>query len=154
MTQDNIAAASMAAPQNMLTKPVLAALLEERSGSAIIVGVAVTHAGLVIAGLPAWQCPIRAATGVPCPGCGLSRATSALIHGDWRSAMDLHIFAPLFVLIFAVMAIVTLLPAQHHQRAVNMIRAFERRTGLVTITLLGLMLYWAIRLLWTGFGPV
>jgi hypothetical protein len=41
------------------------------------------------------MCPIAIVTGHPCPGCGLSRATFALLHGDLHEAMRLHPLAPL-----------------------------------------------------------
>ena len=31
-------------------------------------------------------CPIRRLTGRPCPGCGMTRALSAALHGDLRRA--------------------------------------------------------------------
>lgn len=49
-------------------------------------------------------CPIRWLTGIPCPGCGLSRAYLALLRGDLAGAFAFH---PLFwavpVLILAVL---------------------------------------------------
>ena len=33
------------------------------------------------------RCLFRAVTGIPCPGCGLSRATEALFHGDIRASL-------------------------------------------------------------------
>jgi len=46
-------------------------------------------------------CPMAAVLGVPCPGCGLSRATLALLHGNVRQALYLHplvfVIAPVFL---------------------------------------------------------
>ena len=33
-----------------------------------------------------WNCPIKYLIGVPCPGCGLSRALAALLRLDFRTA--------------------------------------------------------------------
>ena len=45
-------------------------------------------------------CPMAGVLGIPCPGCGLTRATLALLRGDFRSALSLHplvfVLAPLF----------------------------------------------------------
>jgi len=45
--------------------------------------------------LPGWGCPLRAFTGVPCPTCFLTRATSAALVGQWPKAVHLHAFGPL-----------------------------------------------------------
>jgi hypothetical protein len=46
-------------------------------------------------------CPLASVLGVPCPGCGLTRATLALAHGELRHALELHplvlVLAPLFI---------------------------------------------------------
>ncbi|MDD3469485.1 MAG: DUF2752 domain-containing protein [Thermoguttaceae bacterium] len=36
------------------------------------------------------SCPFHWATGLYCPGCGSTRATYALIHGDWRMSLRHH----------------------------------------------------------------
>jgi len=42
-------------------------------------------------------CAFHAATGLPCPGCGLTRAFIALSHGRFHAAWGLHPFAyPLY----------------------------------------------------------
>ena len=40
------------------------------------------------------SCPLRRLTGVPCPTCFLTRATSAALTGDWPTAVRLHAFGP------------------------------------------------------------
>lgn len=40
-------------------------------------------------------CAFRRITGIPCPGCGMTRAMAALARGDFVAALHLHPFAPL-----------------------------------------------------------
>jgi Protein of unknown function (DUF2752) len=40
-------------------------------------------------------CPIAILTGWPCPGCGITRATLALMQGHLHEAVALHPLAPL-----------------------------------------------------------
>lgn len=50
-------------------------------------------------------CPWASLFGIPCPGCGLSRAAALLVHGDLQGALRLHPLAPLLVpLLLAVSA--------------------------------------------------
>jgi hypothetical protein len=49
------------------------------------------------------QCPLKAATGIDCPGCGGLRATHALLHGDILGAADHNILALVLLPIMAYM---------------------------------------------------
>jgi hypothetical protein len=42
-------------------------------------------------------CPVRRIVGLPCPGCGMTRALLLLAHGEWRSALRLHPLAPVLL---------------------------------------------------------
>jgi hypothetical protein len=42
-------------------------------------------------------CPFRGLTGVPCPGCGLTRAAGALLRGRVTDALHVHPLIPLAV---------------------------------------------------------
>lgn len=50
-------------------------------------------------------CPVRAFFGVPCPGCGMSRAAAALVRGDLHEMLHMH---PLSPVILPVVGYITL----------------------------------------------
>lgn len=61
---------------------------------AVLVLALAAIAALVIA-LDAPLCPSATLLGLPCPGCGLTRASLALVRGDIATAVRLHPLAPL-----------------------------------------------------------
>lgn len=48
-------------------------------------------------------CPMAIALHVPCPGCGLTRATMAILRGDFAGGLHLHPLAPIVTPVVAVM---------------------------------------------------
>ncbi len=50
-------------------------------------------------------CPIRAVSGIRCPGCGITRACLTLARGDFGAAWALHPFAYLLVPLAAFIAL-------------------------------------------------
>ena len=44
-------------------------------------------------------CPFALSTGMACPGCGMTRAASRLLHGDLASAVSLHPLVPAIALL-------------------------------------------------------
>jgi hypothetical protein len=90
---------------------------------------------------------VKAATGIPCPGCGLTRATAALFRGDLPASLRTHAYAPVIVLALFLTALALLLPKDARRAFVAGVESFERRTGVTAIALVGLMVYWLARLL-------
>lgn len=111
-----------------------------------MLGLAVLQIGLVAAGLPAWPCPILAATGVPCPGCGLTHACVALLGGDWRTALTTNPVAPAVVLGVGLVLASATLPAALHPALVNAVARIERTTRITWIALGVMVIAWIARL--------
>jgi hypothetical protein len=130
-----------------LFPPVISPILRDRPTTFILSGAVLLQFGLTYFGLPGWQCPIFHATGVPCPGCGLSRATNYVLRGEWQRVFRLHIFAPIFLLVLIFIMIVTLLPKNYRHRVIAKLESIEDRTGITYVFLASLFLYWAIRII-------
>lgn len=60
------------------------------SGRRALIVAAIAAAALGVFALHVPTCPMAAMFGVPCPGCGLTRATVAALHGDFHRAFALH----------------------------------------------------------------
>ena len=44
--------------------------------------------------LPGWSCPIRHLSGIPCPGCYLTRSVAMSLTGQIGDALELHVLGP------------------------------------------------------------
>jgi hypothetical protein len=64
--------------------------------------VLVVGAGTLALGAGVTLCPFALLTGVPCPGCGLGRATLALLAGHFRDALHFH---PLIGVVLSALAL-------------------------------------------------
>lgn len=91
-------------------------------------------------------CPFRAVTGLPCPGCGMTRAFCAIGHGDFTSAV---VFNPLAPFVFAAMllvwahALATLLKLDTVRATIERLRPNARVTRvMLAVTLI----WWVVRL--------
>jgi hypothetical protein len=132
-------------PQQVL--PPISPVLRERRFTIALVGATGLHIALVSLNLPSWECPIFRLTGVPCPGCGLSRATTLLLKGDLAGSLRFHAFAPIFLVAIIALILSVLLPKSIIQPAISRAELIERKTGLTVLILGGLILYWLARLL-------
>lgn len=102
---------------------------------------------LAVSGVDAWPCPFLHALGIPCPGCGLTRASLFLFRGDWRQALAFHAFAPVLIIVLVLIAVAAVAPKTPRARLIAGIESLERYTGITSLVLLGLIVYWLARLL-------
>ena len=133
--------------QATLFRPILSTILRDRRLGTVVFGVALLQLFLGLFGLPGWTCPVFHTFGIPCPGCGMTRATVFLFRGNWKEAMTMHAFAPIFLVGLAVVAFCTVGPRRQIDRVIAGTERLERHTGITTILLAGLILYWVTRLL-------
>jgi hypothetical protein len=115
--------------------------------------------GLLLALAPYFElvrCPWAALLGLPCPGCGLTRAAGLLLRGDLRGALQLHPLSPLLVPIVVVALVGALWEpwSQAHASEARwrLPRGVERWQGPAAWALLLLVIgVWLARF-WGAFG--
>lgn len=145
------------------SKPPMPPELPRYRGSAALVYAALRQRGLAAAllatalvyfaasagfGRPIHRCPFRAWTGLPCPGCGLSRALSRMMRGEWADSLRLHPFAFYVIVWGGMLAGSALLPPQRRLRWAAGWAALEARTRLHAAMPIAFAAYGLARLLW------
>ena len=125
----------------------LASLLRDRRVSLGVAALAAVQVAGVAAGVGGWPCPLKGALGIPCPGCGLTRATVALLRGEFAASLGAHAFAPVLLLGLAALAVAAVLPAGRREAFAGLVGRFERRTKVSYVLAAALLLYWSVRLL-------
>ncbi|MDQ2973922.1 MAG: DUF2752 domain-containing protein [Acidobacteriota bacterium] len=127
--------------------PPISSVLHDRKLALVLAGAAGLQLTLVSLSLPGWECPIFRITGIPCPGCGLSRAVTLLLRGDFKGSFRYHAFAPILLLSIVAVILAAFLPKSITQPIVSKAEQLEGKTKLTVIILSGLFLYWLARLL-------
>ena len=87
-------------------------------------------------------CPTALLFGLPCPGCGLTRAFGHVTHGLFREAFEFHAIWPLFLGYFIFLWI---------YQVVEVWRGEPPKLPTYKIggaALIGMMTFWAFRLAW------
>jgi hypothetical protein len=107
-------------------------------------GVAQLSAGIFH--LPGVICPMLHGLGIPCPGCGATRACAAILRGDWHTWLQMHALAPCFLLAVGLFAAAAVLPVRPREVMIDAVERIERRTGISSIVLAALVVYWLARL--------
>jgi len=144
MTADS---GNMARIKGGLFAPVMGPLMQNRWIIVLLAALTAVQVALTAAVTIAWQCPVKSTFGVICPGCGLTRAMVLFAQGNWKAAIDLHAFAPVFFGIGIFLAIGSILPAGLQHKIAYRIAAVERRTAFVALLILGVLAYWILRII-------
>lgn len=119
--------------------------MDRRAGLVVFLAGGI-HLGINLVGLPAWVCPIRAATGLPCPGCGLTTSAIQFLHGNFVESLETHAFGPVFLLLLLIMMAALVAPSNLRQPLIAFIDRLETRFGVTAWLLFILFVYWGIRL--------
>lgn len=114
----------------------------------VLAGVGLVQTVLVALRLPGWPCAFRQATGIPCPGCGLSRALASLLRGDLTTGLTFHAFAPLLAAGGLFLVAAALMREDARTRLAQRVGALESRTGLSVWLAAAFLVYWVMRLLY------
>jgi hypothetical protein len=130
--------------------PVIAPMLRQRKLVLVLGAMGVAQLSAGIFHLPGVMCPMLHGLGIPCPGCGATRACAAMLQGDWHTWLRMHALAPCFLLAVGLFAAAAVLPARPREAMIDVVERIERRTGLTSLMLAVLLVYWIARLL---YGP-
>ena len=128
--------------------PFLAPVLRQRKLVVALGAAGVYQLAAAVFHFPGVVCPMLHGLGIPCPGCGASRACGALVRGEWHTALRLHAMAPFFLLAVVLFAAAAVLPARGRDRVISWVETVERWTGLTQVLLAILFIYWLARLLY------
>lgn len=95
-------------------------------------------------------CPFALGTGIACPGCGMTRAASWMLRGDFSSALAYHPLVPAIALLALGGWIWFLL------RKTGRVQPMSNRllNGVLIATLVALLAVWVARLVTGSLPPV
>lgn len=130
--------------------PVLASMIRTRAIAAVLAGVLLLQLFSVVVKIKAISCPMLEATGVPCPGCGLTRGAVASLHLDWAGLLHYNAFGPLALLAVVIVLIGAVLPGRYREAFANRIAWIEQHTGITNLCFVALWVYWMARMVSTG----
>ena len=132
--------------KNQCFRPIFSSLIQKRPFVLLMIGFILIYFVFSILGYHIWICPVKSATGVRCPGCGLTHAIISLLQGKWSHAVREHAFAPVFLAGLILATGISLLPGQWHKKSISWLARLEIRSGFFSLLMISLVGYWLIRL--------
>jgi hypothetical protein len=95
-------------------------------------------------------CPFRKATGLPCPGCGLTRSFCAVAKGHLERAFEFHALGPALFVVLLVYLVRGGALVAGAESAVARFDAAVRRWRLLRIGTVALLAVWIVELVRLG----
>lgn len=125
--------------------PICADVLRPR---ALALTIAAVAAAQLAAGSLGWGIPcfFHRFTGLPCPGCGLTRSVLALLHGHVHEAFLLHPFGPLALLVLVMSLATAVMPDTWRQPVLHFVTRCEQRAAPAVVALVLLFVLWGLRI--------
>ncbi len=96
---------------------------------------------------------MRTILGIPCPGCGMTRAARFALHGDFGAATRMH---PLWLVVMPACAALAIAEgvgfARHGRWGIGIESAWTKRIGAIVVA--ALVVVWLARFFGAFGGPV
>lgn len=86
-----------------------------------------------------FSCPILAFTGVPCPGCGLTRSFLSLVKLEIKNSFSYHLFGPIlfvFLLVIIIYLLTEILSKRKTKRRYILLFTTKRNQVILIISIL------------------
>ena len=90
-------------------------------------------------------CWLKAATNLPCPGCGLMRSFSCGIRGRFLESLQYHPLGLIILTLFFFTALLSLCPCTWREKAQRRLECHGR---------LATQVYWSFIIIFIGFGVI
>ena len=81
------------------------------------------------------------ATGYDCPSCGVTRASHALLHGDFAEALRFNYFAVVSVIYALLASLIYFIPALHQSKLRKVV--YGKTVGMIYVVMF--FAWWIIR---------
>ena len=121
-------------PQKMTLKgikflPVFSTILKQKILCLFIIIIPLLVLLIYICDIYPSTCLFYTVTKLPCPACGLTRAFTHALTGNWHMAIKLHLLIPILFLFWFTTVLITLLPEKPKIKTIGYIEKIEQKTG-------------------------
>lgn len=128
------------------------ALLTPKTGWMALFAVAASFV-LPFEGFGIDLCGVHRLTGLPCPGCGLTRAFVLLANGDWLTAIGSNPFVVVLYPLFVALGVLVLLPSGMRLSVERWLALRAARVGqLYRVGLAAFLGFGSVRFAWFLFS--